>query len=130
MTAGCSGPEQKLGRGLSNVTEFARMGELRRSMEQSALWDCPDAAYTTGVVKGMSRSFARTFVGVYEVVTFPVPSYDPMFTYYMSPNPAYPDSYKPNPVADPIFGNDTNLGFAGGDVAPFVPGSRFNIYDY
>jgi hypothetical protein len=28
-----------------------------------------------------------------------------------------------------MFATDTNLGFSGGDVAPFIPGSRFRIFD-
>jgi len=34
FTAGCAGPEQRLGSGVSNVTEFVRMGEMQRSVEQ------------------------------------------------------------------------------------------------
>ena len=37
FTSGCAGPEQKLGRGLSNTFEIARMGEMRRSVEQTAI---------------------------------------------------------------------------------------------
>ena len=38
LLVGCAGPERKFGRGVMNVTEFARMGELRRSIEQTYLW--------------------------------------------------------------------------------------------
>src|SRR5712664_1170605 len=69
--AGCAGPEQKLGRGINNLTEFARGGEIRRSMEQTALWDGTDAAYTTGFIRGFNRSVVRTAVGFVEVITFP-----------------------------------------------------------
>lgn len=127
LAVGCAGPERKLGRGINNVTEFARMGEIRRSMEQTALWDNTDAAYTTGFIRGFNRSVARTAVGLYEVVTFPIPSYDPVF---LPENPVYPDSYKPRLLADPTFGADASLGFSGGDVAPMIPGSRFRIFDY
>ena len=41
LVAGCAGPEQKFSRGLNNTLEFARMGELRRSMEQAAIFDTP-----------------------------------------------------------------------------------------
>jgi putative exosortase-associated protein (TIGR04073 family) len=130
LSTGCSGPEQKLGRGMNNMTEFLRMGDLRREVEQTALWKGADTGYTTGFVRGMSKTLARTGVGIYEVVTFPIPSYDPVFTYYMSPSASYPDSYKPNLLGDPLFGPDNNLGFYGGDVMPFVPGSQFRIFDY
>lgn len=127
LSTGCAGPERKLGRGIANVTEFARMGELRRSMEQTAIWDGADVAYTTGFLHGLNRSVARTAVGVFEIATFPIPSYDPVF---LPSEPVYPDSYKPNLLADPTFGPDAVLGFSGGDVAPMIPGSRFRIFDY
>jgi putative exosortase-associated protein (TIGR04073 family) len=128
LATGCQGPERKLGRGMLNATEFARMGEIRRSMEQTALWEKnPDAAYTIGFIHGINRSVARTAVGLYEIVTFPIPSYDPVF---LPEYPVYPDSYRPHLIEDPSFGPDSNLGFAGGDVAPMVPGSRFRIFDY
>lgn len=126
VVAGCAGPEAKLGRGINNVTEFPRGGEIRRSMEQAALFRGPDVAYTTGFIHGFNRSLARTGVGVYEIVTSPFPPYDPVI---FPVNPVYPDNYKPNTLSDSIFSVDTNLGFSGGDVAPFVPGSRFHIFD-
>ncbi len=105
------------------------MGELRRSMEQTALFDGPDAAYTTGFIRGLNRTLARTGLGVYEMVTAPIPPYDPLLTTYLAPGTVYPDSYKPSMVEDSSFSTDTNLGFGGGDVAPMVPGSRFRIFD-
>ncbi|MGB9603716.1 MAG: exosortase system-associated protein, TIGR04073 family [Verrucomicrobiia bacterium] len=129
IMSGCAGPEKKLGRGITNVTEFVRMGEIRRSVEQSALWEGADVAYTTGFIRGFNRSLARTLMGAYEIVTFPFPSYEPMFTNKFSPGPVFPDSYKPNLIEDQTFAPDTSLGFAGGDVVPFIPGSRFRIFD-
>ena len=64
LAGGCANVENKFGRGLSNVIEPVRMGELRRSMEQAALFDGPDAGYATGFVKGLNRTLARTGVGV------------------------------------------------------------------
>ena len=29
LTAGCAGPEQRLGNGINNLTEFAHLGEIR-----------------------------------------------------------------------------------------------------
>lgn len=129
MSAGCAGPERKLGRGIDNLFEIVRGGERRRAIEQTAITDGPDVAYTTGLVRGMNRSFARTLLGAYEIVTFPIPSYDPIFTHYLTPNPVYPDSYKPGLIEDQTFATDTSLGFSGGDVAPMIPGSRFRIFD-
>ena len=146
---GCAGPEQKLGRGMNNLTELVRGGEIHRSMEQTALWDGPNVAYTTGFFRGLSRSVTRTAIGAYEVVTFPFPSYDPLLTstnrvypdytvkngsypwggMVLPEKPVYPANYKPNLLSDSLFSTDTSLGFSGGDIAPIVPGSRFRIFD-
>lgn len=132
LGAGCAGPHyngpvNKLGRGLNNVTELARLGELRREMEQTALWDSPDVAYTRGFLMGMHKSVKRTLVGAFEILTFPFPGYE---AYLKPEHPVYPDSYKPNVFADQTFAHDAVLGFYGGDIAPMVPGSRFRIFDY
>ena len=81
FSVGCAGPENKLGRGIRNFTEFSRLGEFNRSVEQTALWDGPQHAYTTGVIRGLSRTVARTAVGFAEIVTFPIPTpdYEPWF---------------------------------------------------
>ncbi|MGB7769372.1 MAG: exosortase system-associated protein, TIGR04073 family [Verrucomicrobiia bacterium] len=129
FTSGCAGPEAKLGRGVSNVSEIARGGELRRSLEQTAVFDSPDIGYTTGFIRGFDRSMARTGVGLYEIVTFPFPPYHPVLTQYLAPEPVYPDNYKPGLLSDSLFDTDTSVGFGGGDVAPFVPGSRFKVFD-
>jgi putative exosortase-associated protein (TIGR04073 family) len=129
LVAGCAGPEQKLGRGLANSVEFARGGEFRRSVEQAGVFGEPDYAYTTGVIRGVNRTIGRTLLGLYEVVTFPIPSYDPILTRYYSAAPAYPANYKPGLMEDSMFDRDTSLDFSGGDVMPFVPGSRFRIFD-
>jgi putative exosortase-associated protein (TIGR04073 family) len=129
LTSGCAGPEAKLGRGMSNFSEIVRGGELRRSVEQTAVFDSPDVGYTYGFVRGFDRSVARTGVGLFEIVTFPFPPYHPIFTKYLAPEPVYPDNYKPGLLSDSMFDTDTYVGFSGGDVAPFVPGSRFKVFD-
>jgi putative exosortase-associated protein (TIGR04073 family) len=129
FTSGCAGPEQKLGRGMGNFYEVVRLGEMRRSMEQTAVFDSTDAAFTTGFVHGFDRSMARTGIGLYEVLTFPFPPYHPIATKYFSPAPAYPENYKPGLPDDPLFDTDTYIGFSSGDIAPFVPGSRFDVFD-
>jgi putative exosortase-associated protein (TIGR04073 family) len=129
LASGCANVEQKFGRGVSNTFEIVRGGEMRRSMEQTALFYSPEEGYTTGFVRGVNRTFARTGVGIYEIITAPIPPYDPVFTNYLAPNPVYPDAYTPGLVADSTFAKDTHIGFSGGDVAPFVPGSRFTIFD-
>jgi putative exosortase-associated protein (TIGR04073 family) len=127
--AGCANTERKLGRGMSNTFEMARLGELRRTVEQTALFDGPGVGYTTGVIRGFNRSLARTGLGLYEIVTCPFPPYDPILTDFLEPAPVFPDNYKPGLIADPAFSTDTNIGYSGGDIAPFVPGSRFRVFD-
>jgi len=133
FTSGCAGPEQKLGRGISNTFEITRLGEMRRSIEQTAVFESPSAGYTAGAVRGFNRTLARTGVGLFEVVTFPFPmpgsGYGPLFTHTLGPGPVYPDSYKPGLISGSTFDTDTYTGFTGGDVAPFVPGSRFRVFD-
>jgi putative exosortase-associated protein (TIGR04073 family) len=151
LATGCAGPERKLGRGILNATEFARMGELRRTMEQTALLENTQATYTTGFIRGINRSLIRTTIGAFEIATFPfpIPTYGPLlapngrvypditamhktypfgipaFTEY----PSYPDSYAPGLIESSTYSTDTSLGFSGGDINPFVPGSRFRIFD-
>ena len=129
LCSGCANTGNKLGRGMSNMTEFVRLGEMRREVEQTALFDQPGGHYATGFIRGLSKSLARTGVGIYEVVTAPFPPYDPVFTDYLSPNPVYPANYQPGLLQDALFATDTNMGFSGGDVAPYIPGSRFKIFN-
>ena len=129
LATGCAGPEKKLGRGLNNFYEIVRAGEMRRSIEQASLFDSPNQGLTTGVVRGFNRTMARTGIGLYEIVTFPIPSYDPVATSYLKVHPVYPDSYKPRLGDSPLFATDTAIGFSGGDVAPWSPGSRFRVFD-
>jgi putative exosortase-associated protein (TIGR04073 family) len=136
LAAGCAGPEKKLGRGLNNMTEFVRLGEIRRSVEQTALWDSAPTAYTTGFLRGLNRSLVRTGVGLYEVITSPFPSYDPILRPGgpilpdATVDPDFPESYTPHLFSDVTFEPDAALGFSGGDSMPFIPGSRFRVFDY
>jgi putative exosortase-associated protein (TIGR04073 family) len=132
LTSGCAGPEQRLGSGINNLTEFARLGEMRASIERTAVFDSPEAGYTTGVIHGFDKSVYRTVMGAYQVVTFPVgdtlsqSSFDKKYVPQGTP---YPESYKPGLISDAMFDTDTYTGFSGGDVAPWVPGSRFSVFD-
>ena len=131
LTVGCAGPSHKLGRGVANVTEPFRMGELRRTMEQTYLTEGPDVAYTAGFFHGVGKTVCRTVVGAYEIVTFPIPDHgsDGYGPVLYPANPVYPDSYTPKILDDPMFHADSNLGFGGGDIAPWFPGSRFHVFD-
>ena len=129
FTSGCAGPEEKFGRGMRNTWEVVRMGEMRRSIEQTAVFDSPDAGYTTGFMRGLNRTLVRTGVGVYEVVTAPIPPYHPVLTRYIAPEPSGPESYRSGRISSELFDTDTYMGFSGGDVAPFIPGSRFRVFD-
>jgi len=146
---GCAGPERKFGRGMNNLTEVVRGGELRRSVEQTALWEGPEASYTIGFIRGLNRTVVRTAIGAYEVVSAPFPPYGPLLTstnrlypdysirnssfpwggMVLPEDPVFPDNYRPTLMSDSLFSTDTSLGFSGGDVAPMVPGSRFHIFD-
>ena len=138
FVAGCAGPEEKLGRGFNNTFEVARGGEMSRSIEQTSLFETPDAGYTTGVVRGFDKTLARTGLGIWEIVTFPLPNhsdayganYGPLATKYLTPTPSYPDGYKPGLTEERRLATDTALGFSGGDVAPWFPGSRFSVLTY
>lgn len=122
------------------------MGEMRRAMEQTAAWDGPETVPTTGFLRGMNRSFARTGIGLYEIVTSPFPPYDPVFApkapMYPDPSlavvgnkkwggmrlpekPVYPTSYTPGTLTDSIFEPDSSVGFSSGEAFPMIPGSRF-----
>jgi putative exosortase-associated protein (TIGR04073 family) len=92
FSAGCAGPEQKLGRGINNVTEFTRLGEMSRSIEQTALWEGANSAYTTGVIRGFNRSLVRTAVGAFEIVTFPDSA---LRTPFCTERPALPGPFDP-----------------------------------
>jgi putative exosortase-associated protein (TIGR04073 family) len=128
FTSGCAGPEEKLGRGIRNTTEIVRVGEWRNSVEQTAVWDSPQEACTTGVIRGFDRSVARTGIGLYEIVTFPFPPYHPVCTSYLSPQPIYPDNYRPNLPYDPIIATDQHIGYNEGGNFNFVPGSTFDVF--
>jgi putative exosortase-associated protein (TIGR04073 family) len=128
FTSGCAGPEEKLGLGMRNSFEIIRLGEMRRSIEQTAVFDSPEAGYTTGFVRGLDRSLARTGVGIFQVVTFPLPPYGPVCTDYLSPEPVYPESFKPGLVSGSTFDTDTFTGFTGGSIAPWIPGNRFTVF--
>jgi len=129
LATGCANVEKKFGRGLSNTYEIVRLGDFRRTLEQSAFFEGPEYAQTTGFHKGLHKSLARTGIGIYEMITAPFPPYDPVCTDYLSPGPVYPDNFAPGILADSMFASDTYVGFSGGDVFPMVPGSRFRIFD-
>jgi putative exosortase-associated protein (TIGR04073 family) len=135
---GCQGPEQKLSRGLDNTFELVRWGDMRRSVEQEAVFSAPNTSYTYGAVHGFDQSIKRAGLGILETVTFFVPNphsadnWDyktPCWTNSIPVTPQYPESYRPGLISSSTFDTDTYTGFSGGDVAPFIPGSRFEIFD-
>ena len=129
LVSGCAGPEKKLGRGVSNFFEIVRWGDTQREIEQASLFESPDIGMTGGFVRGFHKSLARTGIGLYEIVTFPIPTYEPIATNYISPHPVYPDSYKPGLMDDSIFATDSQVGFSGGEICPWIPGSRFKVFN-
>lgn len=129
LASGCANTEKKFSRGMNNTFEIVRGGEFRRSMEQTTLFEGTDAGMSSGFFHGLNRSLARTGLGIYEVVTAPFPPYDPIYKNHFAPGPVYPDNFEPGTPQDSLFATDTHIGFSGGDVAPFVPGSRFRVFD-
>lgn len=128
LASGCVGAQEKLGRGVRNTSEVVRLGELRTSMEQTTVWNSPAEGVTTGVVKGVCRSAARTGLGIFEVVTFPIPPYHPIWKKYLTPLPTYPDNYRPALPNDPLYQTDHYIGFSGGNNFGWVPGSQFTVF--
>lgn len=67
------GPTRKLGRGLANiafgVTEIVQTPPEINEREGNS------AAFSYGVIKGIGRFFFRFGMGVYDVATFPIPTY-------------------------------------------------------
>jgi putative exosortase-associated protein (TIGR04073 family) len=129
FSSSCANVERKFGRGLANTYEIVRAGEYRRSVEQVSLVEGPNVGYTYGAMHGFNRTLVRTGIGIYEIVTAPIPPYGPVFTNHYTPNPVYPDNYQPGLIEDSLFATDTYVGYSGGDVAPFIPGSRFQIFE-
>jgi len=146
LTAGCAGAERKLGRGFMNASEIFRGGEMMRSIEQTALFEGPEVGYTVGLMRGFNRTLIRTALGFTEIITFPIPmpTYDPITipTKWMrdpytrlpvepfGATAAYPENFRPGLIADAVFATDTYIGFSGGEIAPFIPGSRFRVFDH
>src|SRR6185369_12674545 len=92
--------ENKFGRGMANTYDIVRAGEFRRSVEQTAIFNGPEAAYSTGFIRGVNRTLCRTGIGVIEVATAPLPPFHPLFSNHFAPGPVYPDNYTPNLIAD------------------------------
>jgi putative exosortase-associated protein (TIGR04073 family) len=86
LGSGCANTEAKFGRGMNNAFEIVRGGEFRRTMEQTALFESPDTAYSTGFIRGINRTFARTGIGIYEMLSAPFPPYEPIATDYLAPD--------------------------------------------
>jgi putative exosortase-associated protein (TIGR04073 family) len=131
MTSGCAWHDKmdaKFGRGVANTADIARGGEFRRTLEQTALFKGPEAAYSSGFVTGVNRTLCRTGIGVIELVTAPFPPYHPLFTGRFAPGPVFPDNNTPSLISDPMFATDSELGFSGGNEMPFIPGNRFEVF--
>ena len=124
LLTGCNSMEHKLGRGLANIYEPLRMGEMRRSIEQTYLADGPVVADTYGVVHGFDRTVERTLAGVFDVVTFPIPS-DPLI---LPVNPVFPDSQKPMTASSAI-NSSKYIGIGDQPTSPLFPGNQFDPLD-
>ncbi len=75
----CNGPVEKLGRGFSNTLTFPC--EIPYQISQSNKQNGLTAALSYGVLNGIFMAGVRALVGVYEIVTFPIPApggFDPI----------------------------------------------------
>ena len=70
-SAYCDDALKKLGRGICNCVTFPF--EIFEQIKRTNLSDGPMAGWTWGLLKGVGMTGVRAVVGVYEVVTFPVP---------------------------------------------------------
>ena len=102
--------------------------------------DCTDAAELEKKIASpvtLYCGFDPTAEDVYkrQVVTFPIPNhkdydtYGPIDTAHLKPHTIYPDSYTPGLPSSGLLDTDTHTGFSGGDVAPWIPGNRFTVFD-
>ena len=130
FTTGCAGPDHKLGRGFNNTFEIVRMGEMRRTVEQTTVFESPGIGCHRRL-----RSRLRPYPGSHR--PRPVSKWRPSrcrLTTRFSPNISSPNrcsrtATSPAVISDPLFDTDTYTGFSGGDIAPFIPGSRFTIFE-
>lgn len=67
------GPTRKLGRGFSNLLYGS--SEILYTMDKVNEQEGNSAAFGYGLVRGIGRTFFRFGVGLYEIITFPVPCY-------------------------------------------------------
>jgi len=77
----CESAMKKLGRGLSNA--ITAPFEIPEQISRTNMQDGPAAAMTYGTLKGLAMTGVRAIVGIYEVVTFPIPfpkGYSPILT--------------------------------------------------
>jgi len=66
------GPTRKLGRGLGNILYGST--EIIDSMSDVNASEGNSAAFSYGLVRGLGRTFARLGYGIFETVTFPIPT--------------------------------------------------------
>jgi putative exosortase-associated protein (TIGR04073 family) len=77
----CDDPLKKLGRGISNACLC--VFELWEQPSDVGETDGPAAAWTYGILKGVGMMGVRAVVGIYEILTFPIPfpaEYKPILT--------------------------------------------------
>ena len=90
------------------VGAFAEPGRYRMVMP---IDEPPDLLYRL-IVHELTHQFhflARTGMGIYEIITFPIPPYDPIGKNYVKPGRVYPDNYQPRLLDDSLYATDTAL---------------------
>ncbi|MCX5679797.1 MAG: exosortase system-associated protein, TIGR04073 family [Candidatus Omnitrophica bacterium] len=77
----CSGPAEKLSRGISNILTFPC--EIPYQISETNKQNGLTTAIGYGTLKGIFMAGVRVLMGVYEVITFPIPApgnFEPIMT--------------------------------------------------
>ena len=70
------GAIRKLGRGIGNLTTGSN--EILNAMDVTNPTMSSSGIFSYGIVLGVGRTLMRLGAGIYEVTTFPFPSYNPL----------------------------------------------------
>lgn len=98
VQASADGPLDKLGRGVAGV--FLGFLEIPGAMWETNQRDGLPLALSLGWLKGLGYGLAREFVGLYEILTFPLGGAD---EYQSALLPAYPwDRFRPEKTEPPV----------------------------
>ena len=108
------------------------MGEMQHSVEQNAVFD-PPARHATGLIHGFDQSVYRHRAGRLSDRHFPGRQPADANQLRAETHSARERLIRTATIRDcrlsRTFQTDTYTGFSGGDIVPFIPGSRFSVFD-